>query len=65
MNWRLKDKNRVIEIGEKFIIAPEDIKTNRIKITLAEGKSFGTGVHETTVSCMEVMERLIWKVNRS
>jgi len=58
MNWRLKDKNRVIEIGEKFIIAPEDIKTNRIKITLAEGKSFGTGVHETTVSCMEVMETL-------
>ncbi|WP_022670196.1 50S ribosomal protein L11 methyltransferase [Hippea alviniae] len=58
MGWRLKDKAKVIEIGEKFIIAPEDVKTDRIKITLAEGKSFGTGVHETTVSCIEVMETL-------
>ncbi len=56
MNWRWKNEDKLIEIGEKFVIAPPWIKTEKLKITFVEGKSFGTGVHETTVSCMELME---------
>ncbi len=58
MGWRWKDEDKIIEIGKKFVIAPPWMKTDKIKITFVEGESFGTGVHETTVSCMEIMEEL-------
>ena len=64
MEWRFKNKHKVINIGKNFCVAPPWHETNKIKITLTSGKSFGTGVHETTVSCMEIMENLDLK-NRS
>ncbi len=58
MEWRFKNEDKVIDIGKNFCVAPPWHKTDKIKITLTKGKSFGTGVHETTVSCVEVMETL-------
>ena len=58
MEWRFKDKDKVIDIGKNFCVAPPWHKADKFKITLTSGKSFGTGVHETTVSCMEIMENL-------
>lgn len=58
MEWRFKREEKVIPIGEKFVVAPPWLETERTKITLVKGQSFGTGVHETTVSCIEVMEKL-------
>ncbi len=59
--WRWKDENKVFEIGKNFIVAPPWFESKKIKITFIEGESFGTGVHETTVSCMEIMEELALK----
>jgi ribosomal protein L11 methyltransferase len=56
MGWRWKDENKVFEIGKNFVIAPPWLETKKKKITFVEGESFGTGVHETTVSCIEIME---------
>lgn len=58
LQWRFKDEEKIIKIGKKFVIAPPWLDTDKIKISLVAGQSFGTGVHETTVSCMEVMESL-------
>ncbi len=58
MGWRWKDENKVFEIGKNFVIAPPWLETKKKKITFVEGESFGTGVHETTVSCIEIMENL-------
>ncbi len=56
MSWRWKDENKSFEIGKNFIIAPPWVKTEKEKITFVEGESFGTGVHETTISCIEILE---------
>jgi len=58
MEWRFKREERVIPIGDKFVVAPPWLETERIKISLVKGQSFGTGVHETTVSCIELMEKI-------
>ncbi len=58
MKWRWKDEDKIFEIGNKFIIAPPWTDTKKLKITFTEGESFGTGVHETTISCIEIMETL-------
>ncbi len=58
MEWRFKNNHKVINIGKNFCVAPPWHETDKIKIALTSGKSFGTGVHETTVSCMEIMENL-------
>lgn len=47
-------------IGGKFCIYPEDypqIGTDRINLTMAAG-AFGSGEHETTACCLEIMENL-------
>ncbi|MDY0189609.1 MAG: 50S ribosomal protein L11 methyltransferase [Desulfuromonas sp.] len=47
-------------IGNKFCIYPEDYTqtdNNRINITMAAG-AFGSGEHETTACCLEIMENL-------
>ena len=58
MEWRFKQEEKIIPIGEKFVVAPPWVDTDRTKITLVKGQSFGTGIHETTVSCIETMEKL-------
>ena len=58
MEWRWKNENKIFEIGKSFVIAPPWVETEKEKITFVAGDSFGTGVHETTVSCIELMENL-------
>ena len=48
-------------VGNRFLIVPESHKTNsgdRTPLILGPGKAFGSGQHETTISCIEEMERL-------
>lgn len=47
-------------IGNTFYIKPEsfDEKKERINITLGSGRAFGSGEHETTRQCLELMETL-------
>jgi len=58
MKWRWREEEKFIEIGKNFVVAPPWAKTEKTKITLTEGMAFGTGVHETTISCMEFLEEL-------
>ncbi len=58
MKWRWREEEKFIEIGKNFVVAPPWAKTEKTKITLTEGMAFGTGVHETTVSCIEILEEL-------
>jgi ribosomal protein L11 methyltransferase len=51
-----------IEIGQKLLIAPswkrEEVKdTTRIVIEIDPGMAFGTGTHETTRGCLELLEK--------
>jgi len=58
MEWRWKNKDKYIELGEKFVIAPPWAETEREKITFVKGVSFGTGAHETNVSCIKFLEKV-------
>ncbi len=50
-----------IEIGERLAIVPswEEYNTNRAKILLDPGMAFGTGTHETTALCLEILDKTI------
>lgn len=54
-----------ISIGNKLVVVPcwEDyeLNENEIKVTLDPGMAFGTGTHETTRLCMELLEDCIEK----
>ncbi len=58
-NW--KNTFQPIEIGEHFIILPPWIAPpgERIPIIIDPGMAFGTGHHETTRSCLVLMERFV------
>lgn len=58
MRWRWREEEKFIEIGKNFVVAAPWAKTKKTKITLTEGMAFGTGVHETTISCIELLEGL-------
>lgn len=58
MRWRWGEEEKFIEVGKSFVVAPPWAETKKTKITLTEGMAFGTGVHETTVSCIEILEGL-------
>ncbi|MEA1994594.1 MAG: 50S ribosomal protein L11 methyltransferase [Campylobacterota bacterium] len=58
MRWRWREEEKFIEIGKNFVVAAPWSKTEKTKITLTEGMAFGTGVHETTISCIELLEGL-------
>ena len=40
-------------------IEPEDVREDDIRITMDPGMAFGTGTHETTYMCIELLESLI------
>ncbi len=50
-----------LDIGERLAIVPswEQYDTDRVKVTLDPGMAFGTGTHETTALCLEVLDSLI------
>ncbi len=64
-NW--KKYFHPIEIGERLLICPsweEKPKTDRKILTLEPGLAFGTGTHETTALCLELVERYVKKGDR-
>lgn len=50
-----------LDIGKNLAICPswEDYKTDRKILKLDPGMAFGTGTHETTYLCLEVLDRVI------
>lgn len=51
---------RPFNIGDQFIVVPPDIKlpeSNRRQLVMERG-AFGSGEHETTRSCLEILETL-------
>lgn len=54
-----------VTVGEKLLIAPswkrEEVRgTDRLVVEIDPGLAFGTGTHETTRGCLEMLERY-WK----
>ena len=48
-------------IGKRFIVAPDERligESERLRIIVPQEQAFGTGSHETTSSCMEMLERI-------
>lgn len=61
-NW--KKYYKPLEIGEKLAIVPEweDYDNdNRVVIKINPGMAFGTGTHESTYMCLELLERYVNK----
>lgn len=62
-NW--KKYFKPTPIGEKLIIVPtwenNNLQTDRIKILIDPGMAFGSGQHETTKLCMELIEKYAHK----
>lgn len=61
-NW--KKYYKPLEIGEKLAIVPEweDYDNDkRIVIKINPGMAFGTGTHESTYMCLELLERYVKK----
>ena len=50
-----------MDIGSRLAIVPgwESYDTDRIRITMDPGLAFGTGTHETTALCLELLDRLV------
>ncbi|MCK5914295.1 MAG: 50S ribosomal protein L11 methyltransferase [Desulfuromusa sp.] len=56
----MRENYRPFTIGNQFTILPPDItppEANRIKLIMERG-AFGSGEHETTESCLEILETL-------
>jgi ribosomal protein L11 methyltransferase len=47
-------------IGERFVVAPDVslIDSNRLALVIPQEQAFGTGSHETTSLCMELLESI-------
>jgi ribosomal protein L11 methyltransferase len=64
VNWleRYRQSLRAIEIGERFIVAPDAAllasETGRLRIIVPQEQAFGTGSHETTALCMALLETI-------
>ena len=50
-----------MDIGSRLAIGPgwESYDTDRIRITMDPGLAFGTGTHETTALCLELLDSLV------
>lgn len=63
-DWTVEWKKffKPIEVGKKFVIVPswEEYKadTDKIILEIDPGMAFGTGSHETTAICLELLEGL-------
>ncbi|MEJ8751234.1 50S ribosomal protein L11 methyltransferase [Lagierella sp. ICN-221743] len=63
-DWTVEWKKffKPLEVGEKFVIVPswEEYKadTDKIILEIDPGMAFGTGGHETTAICLELLEKI-------
>ena len=57
-NW--KKFYHPMEIGNKLIVTPawENIETDKILLKIDPGMAFGTGSHETTALCLELIQQI-------
>ncbi len=56
-----EDSLVAMEIGDRFVVAPRaDLigESGRIAIVIPQEQAFGTGSHETTWMCLELLERM-------
>ena len=64
VNWleRYQQSLHPIEIGERFIVAPDATLiprgSHRLSIVVPQEQAFGTGSHESTALCLELMESI-------
>ena len=63
IDWleRYQQSLKPIFIGERFIVAPDARlfpETDRIEIVVPQEQAFGTGSHETTSLCIEILESM-------
>lgn len=58
-NW--KKYYKPLEIGESLAIVPEweEYKSDRTIIKINPGMAFGTGTHESTYMCLELLEKCV------
>lgn len=56
-----KEEYRPFEIGEEFVICPTWLKnelvTDKCVVFIDPGNAFGSGTHESTMLCIELMDR--------
>ena len=50
-----------MDVGQRLAVVPswQDYETNRVKLILDPGLAFGTGGHETTNLCLEVLDERV------
>ncbi|HEV3484782.1 MAG TPA: 50S ribosomal protein L11 methyltransferase, partial [Vicinamibacterales bacterium] len=63
VDWleRYQQSLEPIDIGERFVVAPDASllpDDDRLKIVVPQEQAFGTGSHETTSLCIELLESL-------
>jgi len=68
-NWAIawRDNFRTIEVGRSFIVTPPWLKpppSHRHLIIIDPAEAFGTGTHETTQSCMVLLEEAVAELRR-
>ncbi len=53
-----------LDVGKQFTVLPpwEDKRSGRINLIIDPGMAFGTGHHETTRSCLVLMEKYVGKI---
>lgn len=65
-NW--KKYYKPLEVGEKIAIVPNwekyENKNNRKEIIINPGMAFGTGTHESTYMCLEMLEKYVKKEDK-
>jgi ribosomal protein L11 methyltransferase len=69
-NWATawKDNFTSIPVGKRLVVAPPWIQPhapNRKVVVIEPGEAFGTGTHETTQGCMELLEKAVEMQARS
>jgi ribosomal protein L11 methyltransferase len=67
-NWAIawKDNFKTIEVGRSFIVTPPWLQSpqqHRHVIIIDPAEAFGTGTHETTQSCMILLEDAVEKLH--